>query len=42
MKEEKQKRTKFRERGIPKFPPREFIDYSLQTKDYFVIMRELN
>jgi hypothetical protein len=36
MKEEKDKKTTSMERGIPKFPPWEFVDYNLQTKDYFV------
>jgi hypothetical protein len=35
-------KTKSREEGIPKFPPWEFVDYSLKTKDYFVTMKELN
>jgi hypothetical protein len=41
MKEKKEIKTKSRERGILEFPPWEFVDYSLQTKDYFVTMREL-
>jgi hypothetical protein len=34
MKEEKEKKTKSYERGIQKFPPWDFVDYSSQTKDY--------
>ncbi len=41
MKEKKEIKTKFREKGIPKFPPWEFVDYSLQAKNYLVTLREL-
>jgi len=41
MKEKKEIKTKFRERGILKFLPWEFVDYSLQTKNYFVTLRKL-
>jgi hypothetical protein len=38
----KGEKTKFRERGIPKFLPWEFVNYNLQLKDYSMIMKELN
>lgn len=33
---------KYRERGIPKKVPWEFVNYSFQIEDYFAIMKELN
>jgi hypothetical protein len=38
----KGEKTKYRERGIPKKVPWEFVNYSFQIEDYFAIMKELN
>jgi hypothetical protein len=42
MKEEKEKKTKSKERGTLEFPPWEFVNYNLQIENYFVTMKELN
>jgi hypothetical protein len=42
MKEEKEGKKNSKEKGIPKFTPWEFVNYSLQIENYYVIVRHLN
>jgi len=42
MKEEITKKQKSKERGDPKFPPWEHLDFSLQIEEYFFVVKHLH